>query len=190
MGGGEGRCIWIDTENTFRPERVVQIAQRYGLNPKEAMDNIAVAQAQNTDIQLSYLEEAAAMMASQRYALLVVDSATALYRTDYMGRGELAARQQHLALFLRRLQKLCDVFGVAVVITNQVVAQVDGMAVGETKKPIGGHLMAPASTTRLFFKKGKAETRVCKIYDSPCLPEGEAIFAISTKGIVDAKSDD
>merc|ERR1712168_1662659 len=128
-------------------------------------------------------------MASQRYALLVVDSATALYRTDYIGRGELAARQQHLAIFLRRLQKLCDVFGIAVVVTNQVVANVDGM-MGETKKPIGGNIMAHASTTRLNFKKARAETRICKIYDSPCLPEGEAIFAISTKGIVDAIDDD
>jgi len=190
MGGGEGRCIWIDTEMTFRPERIVQIAQRYGLNPKEAMDNIAVAQAQNTDIQSAYLQEAAAMMASQRYALLIVDSATALYRTDYQGRGELAARQQHLALFLRKLQRLCDVFGIAVVITNQVVANVDAMVIGDNKKPIGGHIMAHASTTRLYFKKSKNEIRICKIYDSPCLPEGDAKFAISTKGIVDVVDED
>lgn len=190
MGGGEGRCIWIDTENTFRPERIVQISQRYNLNPKEALDNIAVAQAPNTDVQLSYLQEAAAMMAAQRYALVCIDSATALYRTDYMGRGELAARQQHLALFLRRLQRLCDVFGVAVIMSNQVVAQVDGMTVGDNKKPIGGNIMAHASTTRLYFKKGRAEQRVCKIYDSPCLPEGEAKFAISTKGIVDCADED
>ena len=190
MGGGEGRVVWIDTESTFRPERIVSIAQRYGLNPKDAMNNIVVAQAQNTDLQLGYLEEAAALMASQRYAILIVDSATALYRTDYIGRGELAARQQHLALFLRRLQKLCDVFGIACVVTNQVVAAVDGLGVGETKKPIGGHIMAHACTTRLHFKKLKNEIRSCKIYDSPCLPEGEAKFAISVKGIVDAVEED
>jgi len=190
MGGGEGRCLWIDTENTFRPERIVQIAQRYGLNPKAAMDNIAVATAQNTDIQLKYLEEAAAVMSSQRYSLLIVDSATALYRTDYRGRGELADRQQHLALFLRRLQRLCDVFGIACVISNQVVADPGGMGIGDNKKPIGGNIMAHASTTRLYFKKGRAETRICKIYDSPCLPEGEARFAISTKGIMDCAEED
>ena len=81
-------------------------------------------------------------------------------------------------------------FGVAVVISNQVVAQVDGMAVGDNKKPIGGNIMAHASTTRLYFKKGRAETRICKIYDSPCLPEGDARFAISTKGIVDCADED
>lgn len=190
MGGGEGRAIWIDTENTFRPERIVQIAQRYNLNPKEALDNIAVAQAPNTDIQLDYLQEAGAMLAAQRYAIVIVDSATALYRTDYMGRGELAARQQHLALFLRRLQRLCDIFGVAVVISNQVVADPSGIGMGDNKKPIGGNIMAHASTTRLYFKKARAEQRICKIYDSPCLPEGECKFAISTKGIVDCADED
>ena len=119
--------------------------------------------------------------------MLVVDSATALYRTDYSGRGELAARQMHLARFLRMLQRLADEFGVAILITNQVVANVDAAsAFGDNKKPIGGHIMAHASTTRLYLKKGKAENRVCKIYDSPLLPEGEASFSITEQGIADA----
>lgn len=119
--------------------------------------------------------------------MLVVDSATALYRTDYNGRGELAARQMHLARFLRMLQRLADEFGVAVVITNQVVATVDNATpFGDNKKPIGGNIIAHASTTRLYLKKGRAENRVCKIYDSPMLPEGEASFSITEKGIDDA----
>jgi DNA repair protein RAD51 len=87
------------------------------------------------------------------------------------------------------LHRLADEFGVAVVITNQVVAQVDGMNVfcPDPKKPIGGNIIAHASTTRLYFRKGKGETRVCKIYDSPCLPESEATFAITTGGVDDAK---
>jgi len=130
------------------------------------------------------------MMAADRYALLVVDSATALYRTDYHGRGELSARQMHLARFLRSLQRLADEYGVAVVITNQVVAQVDGAASmfgGDSKKPIGGNIMAHASTTRLSLRKGRGESRICKVYDSPCLPENEAIFAIYADGIGDPK---
>lgn len=88
-----------------------------------------------------------------RYALLIVDSATALYRTDYSGRGELSARQGHLGRFLRMLLRLADEFGVAVVITNQVVAQVDGAAMfsADPKKPIGGNILAHASTTRCVF---------------------------------------
>lgn len=124
-----------------------------------------------------------------RYALVIVDSATALYRTDYSGRGELSARQMHLARFLRMLLRITDEFGVAVVITNQVVAQVDGASMfsADPKKPIGGNIMAHASTTRLYLRKGRGENRICKIYDSPCLPESEAMFAITLEGIGDAK---
>lgn len=126
-------------------------------------------------------------MSENRFALMVIDSATALYRTDYSGRGELSSRQMHLAKFLRTLQRIADEFGVAVVITNQVVAQVDGMAMGDCKKPIGGHIIAHASTTRLSLRKGRAESRVCKIFDSPCLPESEAMYAITQDGIDDFK---
>ena len=118
---------------------------------------------------------------------MIVDSATNLYRTDYSGRGELSARQMSLAKFLRHIQRMADEFGIAVVITNQVVAQVDGgpMMMADAKKPIGGHIIAHASQTRLYMRKGRGESRICKIYDSPCLPEGEAIFAITNGGIDD-----
>jgi len=128
QGGGEGKALYIDTEGTFRPERLLAIAERYGLNGEDVLDNIAYARAYNTDHQSQLLLQASAMMAESRFALLVVDSATALYRTDYSGRGELSARQMHLARFLRTLARLADEFGIAVVISNQVVAQVDGSA--------------------------------------------------------------
>jgi len=109
-------------------------------------------------------------------------------RTDYTGRAELAERQTHLGRFLRQLSKLAEEFGVAVVITNQVVATPDGMSfVADAKKPIGGHVMAHASTTRLSFRKGKGEQRLVKVYDSPNLPEAEATFVIDKNGIQDVK---
>ena len=136
---------------------------------------------------MSLLEQACGMMTESRYALIVVDSATALFRTDYTGRGELAARQMKLAQFLRRLQRMADEFGVAVVYTNQVVATVDAtVTFGPQIKPIGGNIMAHASTTRLFLRIGRGEKRVCKVYDSPCLAEAEATFTISGLGIVDS----
>lgn len=188
-GGGEGKCIYVDTEGTFRPERLLAVAERYNLSGSDVLDNVAYARAYNSDHQSQLLLQASAMMAESRYALIIIDSATALYRTDYSGRGELAARQMHMARFLRNLLRLADEFGVAVVITNQVVAQVDGAAMftADPKKPIGGHIMAHASTTRLYLRKGRGETRICKIYDSPCLPEAEAMFAINADGIGDAK---
>eukprot|EP00036_Acanthoecidae_sp_10tr_P001847 CAMPEP_0182938568 /NCGR_PEP_ID=MMETSP0105_2-20130417/44089_1 /TAXON_ID=81532 ORGANISM="Acanthoeca-like sp., Strain 10tr" /NCGR_SAMPLE_ID=MMETSP0105_2 /ASSEMBLY_ACC=CAM_ASM_000205 /LENGTH=339 /DNA_ID=CAMNT_0025077883 /DNA_START=76 /DNA_END=1095 /DNA_ORIENTATION=- len=186
QGGGEGKCLYIDTEGTFRPERLVAIAERYQLSGADVLDNVAYARAYNSDHQMTLLTQASAMMSESRYALLIVDSATALYRTDYSGRGELANRQMSLAQFLRTLLRLADEFGVAVVITNQVVAQVDGGAMfGPSVKPIGGNIMAHASTTRLALRKGRGETRICKIFDSPCLPEAEATFAINADGIGD-----
>jgi len=189
QGGGEGKCLYIDTEGTFRPERLLAVAERYGLSGQDVLDNVAYARAYNSDHQMALLVQASAMMSESRYALLIVDSATALFRTDYSGRGELAARQVALGQFLRMLLRLADEFGVAVVVTNQVVAQVDGGAMfqADPKKPIGGNIMAHASTTRLSLRKGRGETRICKIYDSPCLPEEEAVFAINPDGIGDAK---
>lgn len=190
MGGAEGKCLYIDTEGTFRPERLIAVAERYNIAGDSVLDNVACARAYNTDHQTQLLLEASAMMTESRYALLIVDSATGLYRTDYSGRGELSARQMHLARFLRLLLLLADVHGVAVVITNQVVANVDGAASmfgGDQKKPIGGHIIAHSSTTRLYLRKGRAETRICKVYDSPCLPESEAMFAINADGIGDVK---
>eukprot|EP00004_Rigifila_ramosa_P015476 TRINITY_DN3591_c0_g1_i1.p1 TRINITY_DN3591_c0_g1~~TRINITY_DN3591_c0_g1_i1.p1 ORF type:complete len:375 (+),score=122.41 TRINITY_DN3591_c0_g1_i1:60-1127(+) len=190
QGGGEGKALYIDTEGAFRPARLLSIAERFGLNGQDVLDNVAYARAYNSEHQMQLLTQASAMMAESRYALLVVDSATSLYRTDYSGRGELAARQTSLAHFLRMLHRIADEFGVAVVITNQVVAQVDGGAAmfnADPKKPIGGHIIAHASTTRLSLKKGRGETRICKVYDSPSLPEAEAMFGIYNHGIADAQ---
>lgn len=175
QGGAEGKCLYIDTEGTFRPQRLVEIAQRFGMDENTVLDNVNYARAFNSDHQLNLLMHAAAMMAESRYALLIVDSATALYRTDYTGRGELSARQVHLAKFLRMLSRLASEYGIACVITNQVVAQVDGQAMfGPSIKPIGGNIIAHASTTRLYFRKGRGENRVVKVADSPCLPGAPA----------------
>uniref|UniRef100_A0A0K0DRD3 DNA repair protein RAD51 homolog n=1 Tax=Angiostrongylus cantonensis TaxID=6313 RepID=A0A0K0DRD3_ANGCA len=186
MGGAEGKCMWIDTEGTFRPERLLPIAERFNMESKHVLENIAVARCYNSDHQISLL--IAAMMAESRYALLIVDSATGLFRRDYCGRGELASRQMALSKMMRLLIKLADEFGVAVVITNQVVAQVDGgtMFQVDAKKPIGGNIIAHMSTTRLGLRKGRGETRICKVHQSPSLPEAEATFAITSGGIDDA----
>ena len=187
-GGGEGKAIYIDTEGTFRPEKLAPIAERFGLDPKEVIENVFYARAYNSDHQNKLLYQVCALMCEHKFALLIVDSATALYRTDYSGRGELSTRQMSLAKFLRNLQKIADEHKIAVVITNQVVATVDGNAFGgNDKKPIGGHIMAHACQTRLFLKKGPKQNRICKIYDSPSLPESEASYSITDHGIDDAQ---
>lgn len=119
-GGGNGRVAFIDTENTFRPERIVEIATRFELDPDDVLDNIVVARAYTSEHQIDLLNHVAARMATDRFALLIVDSATALFRVDFSGRGELADRQQKLNRFMSSLTKIAEQFGVAVWITNQV----------------------------------------------------------------------
>jgi len=185
-GGGEGKALYIDTEGSFRPKRLESIATRFGLDPQVALENVAYARAQNSEHQMELLKMAAAIMSQDRYALMVVDSATALYRTDFMGRGELSERQMQMAQFLRQLTRLAEEFGVAVFITNQVVANPDGMSFAkDSTKPIGGNIIAHASTTRLRLRKGRGENRICTVYDSPTLPEADAQFAIGQQGICD-----
>ncbi|KAF6149945.1 hypothetical protein GIB67_008666, partial [Kingdonia uniflora] len=163
-------CYCVTAKNLRAVVPTSDVVSRFGLNGPDVLDNVAYARAYNTDHQSRLLLEAASIMVDNKFALIVVDSATALYRTDFSGRGELSARQMHLRKFLRSLQKLADEFGVAVVITNQVVAQVDGSALfaGPQIKPIGGNIMAHASTTRLAFRKERAEERICKVISSPC----------------------
>ncbi|KAI8996902.1 Rad51-domain-containing protein [Pilobolus umbonatus] len=189
IGGAEGKCLYIDTEGTFRPSRVLSVATRFGLDSETSLNNIAYARAYNSEHQSDLLMKASAMMSESRFSLLIVDSAISLYRTEYCGRGELSARQMHLGRFLRNLQRIADEFGVAVVITNQMLATVDGGASlfnMDPKKPTGGNIMAHASCTRLYLRKGRGDNRVCKIYDSPSLPESEVMFSIQEDGITDA----
>ncbi|KAH9385476.1 DNA repair protein RAD51 [Nematocida major] len=189
MGGCNGKAIYIDTENTFRSERLIEIAKRYELDPAEVLSKVSVARAYSADHQTDLVKQASGLMATGEYRLLIVDSVIAHYRTDYAGRGELSARQIHLGVYLRSLMQLADEYNVAIVITNQVVATVDGAAAmfgGDTKKPTGGHVLAHASTTRLYLRKGRGDLRICKVYDSPSLPEAEATFRIIKEGISDA----
>ncbi|KAL6905643.1 hypothetical protein ACP4OV_003244 [Aristida adscensionis] len=178
MHGGNGKVAYIDTEGTFssRPERIVPIAERFGMDASAVLDNIIYARAYTYEQQYNLLLALAAKMAEEPFRLLIVDSVIALFRVDFSGRGELAERQQKLAQMLSRLTKIAEEFNVAVYITNQVIADPGGgMFITDPKKPAGGHVLAHASTIRLMLRKGKGEQRVCKIFDAPNLPEGEAI---------------
>ncbi|KAA8499085.1 Meiotic recombination protein DMC1/LIM15-like [Porphyridium purpureum] len=188
-GGGNGKVAFIDTENTFRPERIAAMCDRFELHEDDVLDNIHVARAYSSEHQIELLTHVAARMAYDQYALLIVDSATALFRTDYTGRGELADRQQKLNRFMASLMKIAEQFNVAVFITNQVMATPDGAMSfqADPKKPIGGHVMAHASTTRLSLRKGRGEQRIAKIFDSPMYGENEATFEIAEEGIIDPK---
>ncbi|KAJ8658144.1 meiotic recombinase Dmc1 [Lichtheimia ornata] len=189
QGGANSKAAYIDTEGTFRPDRIRAIADRFGVDPDITLDNIAVARAWNSDHQMDLITEIAAKFAEEKgiYRLLVVDSIIALFRCDYAGRGELAERQQKLNQMLNRLTKIAEEYNVAVFLTNQVSSDPGGgmVFVSDPKKPVGGHILAHASATRLYLRKGRGEERVAKIYDSPDMPENECSYTISGGGIAD-----
>lgn len=183
-GGLEGNCLFIDTEATFRPERIKQLAEALGLDATQTLENILVARAYNSDHQMILAEKAAEMIKEKNIKLLIVDSVTAQFRADFTGRGELASRQQKLNRHLHTLQKLADVYNIAIYMTNQVMSRPDVMF-GDPTVPIGGHIMGHFSTYRVYVRKSKGDTRVARLIDSPHLPEGEAVFAIRTEGVRD-----
>ncbi|KAF8090212.1 hypothetical protein N665_0482s0009 [Sinapis alba] len=176
MKGGNGKVAYIDTEGTFRPDRIVPIAERFGMDPGAVLDNIIYARAYTYEHQYNLLLGLAAKMSEEPFKILIIDSIIALFRVDFTGRGELADRQQKLAQMLSRIIKIAEEFNVAVYMTNQVISDPGGgMFISDPKKPAGGHVLAHAVTIRLSFRKGKGEQRVCKVFDAPNLPEAEAI---------------
>lgn len=149
-GGGGGKVIYIDSEGTFRPERIFKIADRFGLEPDDVLNNIIYARAYTSEFQSNLLTMAAAKLMEEVFSLIIVDSIMALFRVDFSGRGELADRQQKLGKTLSKLIKLAEQFNVAVLLTNQVTADPGASMsfVSDPKKPIGGNILAHASTTR------------------------------------------
>ncbi|CEL93147.1 unnamed protein product [Vitrella brassicaformis CCMP3155] len=188
MKGGNGKVCYVDTEGTFRPEKIIKIAERFGLEGDAVLDNILYARAYTHEQQMELLKAAAQKMVEEPFALLVVDSIMALFRVDFSGRGELSERQQLLGKMLSRIIKLCDAFNIACVMTNHVMSDPGGgLTFAPQFKPIGGHVLGHASTVRLSLRKGKGDQRIVKVYDAPNLPESEGIFAVSDAGIVDAE---
>jgi len=184
--GGLGRgVVYIDTEDTFIPSRIEQMAEAKGLDVEETLDNIHVARAYNSDHQMLLADEAQDICQKTDIGLIIVDSLTAQFRADYVGRGELAPRQQKLNRHMNTLLRLANSHNAAVVVTNQVMSNPDQMF-GDPTKAIGGHIVAHNSAIRLYLRKGKKTKRVARLVDSPYMPEGEAIFEIEDAGIKDA----
>ncbi|MBU7031440.1 MAG: DNA repair and recombination protein RadA [Theionarchaea archaeon] len=182
--GLDAGAIFIDTENTFRPQRIIQMAQGIGIDPTEALRKIRVARAFNSSHQILLVEKSENLLREGGIRLLVVDSLTAAFRAEYIGRGTLAERQQLLNKHLRTLHELADLYDVAIFVTNQVSARPDAFF-GDPNKPIGGHVLGHSATMRVYLRKSKKGQRIARLVDSPNLPEGEAIFVVTEEGIID-----
>ncbi|MGL4670154.1 MAG: DNA repair and recombination protein RadA [Methanobacteriaceae archaeon] len=185
LGGLDAECVFIDTENTFRPERIEQISNFFGLDLQETLQKIHIARAFNSSHQILMAEKVNELIQSgKNIRLVIVDSLMAHFRAEYVGRESLATRQQKLNQHLHALQSIANTYNVAIFVTNQVQARPDSFF-GSPTKAIGGHVLGHASTYRIWLKKGLAGKRIARLVDSPHLPEGEAVFKITTDGIVD-----
>ncbi|KAH8099304.1 Rad51-domain-containing protein [Cristinia sonorae] len=187
MGGASGKVAYIDTEGTFRPDRIRAVAERFGVNGDMALENILYeARAYNSEHQMELINECSMRFAEDKdFRLIIVDSIMACFRTDFSGRGELSERQQRM---LSKLSKLSEEYNMAVLLTNQVQSDPGAtmtFVAGGALKPIGGHILSHASATRMFLRKGRAEERVAKLVDSPDRPESEASYKLDEGGWAD-----
>jgi len=185
-GGIDADCVFIDTENTFRPQRIIQMAKAAGLDPEKVLSRIRVARAYSSDHQMLLAEKVPDLIEKEKLPikLLIIDSLTGLFRAEYVGRGTLARRQQKLNSHLHTLQRLSDRFNLAVYVTNQVMSRPD-VFFGDPTKAVGGHILAHAATYRIYLRKSKGNKRIARLVDSPHLPDGEVVFTVDEDGVKD-----
>jgi len=180
--------VYVDTENTFRPERIIQLANGAGLDPVKVLKQIKVAKAYNSDHQMLLIEKIPELVKNENLdlKLVVVDSLTAHFRAEFIGRGTLAERQQKLNKHMHALSKLADMYNTCVYVTNQVMSKPDQFF-GDPTVSIGGHIVGHASTFRIYLRKGKKGTRVAKLIDAPNLADAECTFQVEESGLKDVK---
>ncbi len=184
-GGLEGKVLFIDTEGTFAAQRVYQMAQAMQLDPEKILDGIIYSRVYNSDHQILTVDHAFKICQEEKIKLLVVDSILSHFRGEYIGRESLSERQQRLNSHLHKLLRIAQALNLAVVVTNQVQANPQAFF-GDPTRPAGGNILAHASTHRVMLRKASQGLRVAKIIDSPYLPESEAYFQITEKGVEDA----
>ncbi|MDP9197006.1 MAG: DNA repair and recombination protein RadA [Thermoproteota archaeon] len=181
--GTAGKALYIDTENTFRPERIVTIANSRKLDPNAILQNIIVAKAYNSSHQEVIIEESANIIQIHGIHLVIVDSAVSHYRAEFLGRSVLAERQQKINRFLHILLRIAETCSVAVVITNQIQSSPDALF-GDPYRPTGGNVMAHTTTYRIYLKKA-GKNRIARMADSPCHAEQEVLFTLNEQGVGD-----
>ncbi|RLE78263.1 MAG: DNA repair and recombination protein RadA [Thermoprotei archaeon] len=183
-GGLNAKALYLDTEGTFRPERIVQIAKYRGVDPETALENIIYARVYNSDHQMLLVDKAKRIVEKENIRLVVVDSLVTHFRAEYPGRENLAMRQQKLNKHLSQLMRLASLYDVAVVVTNHVLASPD-VFFGNPLRPVGGHVVAHGCTYRIWIKKSREGKRIARIIDSPKHAEKETVFMITEEGVVD-----
>jgi len=187
--GLNGGALYIDSENTFRTERIIQMARHLGLNPDEVVKKIIIAEAYTSDHQMFLLENSDRYIKENNIRLIVIDSLTAHFRSEYLGREALASRQQKLNKHMHKLIRLARAFNAVAFVTNQVMANPD-VFFGDAVRPIGGHVVGHTSHTRVYLRRSsRSPVRIARLVSSPYLPEGEVAFKITEEGIEDVEEE-
>lgn len=185
-----GNVIFIDTENTFRPERVHQIAKAHGIiDSEKILSNIFVCKIYNSSHLEFVIKNLSKYLEELRASLVIIDSVISHHRAEFSGRATLWERQQRLNSMLHRLSRLAEVYNIAILLTNQVLSNPDATFAGEPTKVAGGNIMAHATTYRIFFRKA-GHNRIAVMQDSPYHEYGSVKFTITEKGVVDAEDAD
>jgi DNA repair protein RadA len=186
-GGLGAGALYVDTENTFRTERLVSMAQHHSLDPEQVARNVIVADAYTSDHQIFLLENADEVVKENNIRLIIVDSLTSHFRSEYVGRETLALRQQKLNKHMHKLIRLARAFNAVAVVTNQVMSKPD-VFFGDAVHPIGGHIVGHTSHTRVYLRKAsRGPIRIARLVSSPYLPDGEGIFKITENGLEEAE---
>jgi len=189
-GGLDGGALYLDTEQTFRPEWIVRMAGELGLDPVAAAQRIIYSEAYNSDHQMLLLEKADQVIKDNGIRLIIIDSLTSHFRSEYIGREVLAERQQRLNNHMHRLIRLARGFNAVSVVTNQVMSKPDQFFANQVDA-VGGHIVAHTSHTRVFVRRAaNGPIRIARLVSSPYLPEGERIFKVTETGIQDISEED
>ena len=187
QGGLDAGAVYIDTEGTFRPERIAEIAEARQVDPEEILRKITVARAYNSAHQELIVKDLGKIIEANKIKLVILDSAVAHYRAEFLGRGTLAERQQRLNRFMHQLLRTAEIYNIAVVCTNQVQSAPDTFF-GDPTRPTGGNVVAHTSTYRIYLRKA-AKNRIARMVDSPYHPERDAVFLLNERGVDDPSED-
>lgn len=180
LGGLNSGVIYIDTEGTFRPERLEQISSNRNIDPVQALQNVAVCKVYNSAHLELIVKNLGKYIDDYKAKLVIVDSIISLHRAEFSGRGTLADRQQRLNSIMHKLLRISEIYNIAIIVTNQVQSAPDTFF-GDPTRPTGGNVIGHASTYRVYLRKS-GENRVAKMIDSPYHPYSEVRFTVNEKG--------
>jgi DNA repair protein RadA len=186
-GGLKGNALYIDTENTFRPERIESISRLRNLGSLKTLDNIIVAKAYSSSHHELIISEVSKVIDSHNIKLMIIDSIISLYRSEFIGLHALSERQQRLNKLIHTVMRIAETFEIAVLLTNQVQSSPESTFNGNSFKAAGGNIMAHSSTYRIFLRRS-GRNRIARMVDSPYHPESEIVFTIGDDGISDPQN--